>query len=123
LKINAKDTGSRFNSARESEPGFADTQGKSSKVRFPAIYSRHLGDSVSSNERSQKYLQETQNLPQSFALSPNHCMFNAFSDIAINRTNKLSNPYLGERPTVPEAPIPERLQNFNVRKNVERLIA
>jgi len=60
-------------------------------------------------DKSSKYLRETSKVAASFkVMSPNHCLFDKARG-SIQRLDKLSDPYLGEKPLLPKKEMPQRL--------------
>lgn len=78
-----------------------------------------FNDSLSlEDNKSAAYLTQVQNLPGNKVLSPNHCLF---PENSIPRLDKLMNPYLGEKPTVPHLDHPIRQANFMLRNTFDRM--
>lgn len=66
--------------------------------------------------KSKRYLDETSNIPTTFkVLSPNHLMYEGPADIK-TRLEKLSDPYLGQKPNVVNMGMPRRLQHYTLVK-------
>ena len=76
--------------------------------------------SMCDSQRSKNYVINTSKLPANMkVLSPNHCMFSATNQTSpTNRLDKFSDPYLGEKPVLPEKEAPPRMKQFAMRKKM-----